>query len=343
MEKMVTQVSYTTVPSLFPRGGIDTFPKNRFRRLRKNKKLRDLTSETDLSPENLVYPIFVDENLNERKEIPEMPGQYTYPLSEIINVGEELVDLKIPAVLIFGIPSRKDPFGSSAYAEDGVVQKAVRLLKDTFADELLVITDLCLCEYTDHGHCGIVKNGKVLNDETLEIYGKIAVSQAGAGADIIAPSGMMDGMVLAIREALDREGFSDVPIMSYAVKYNSVLYTPFRYAAQSAPKFGDRSSYQMDIRNSDEALREAKADLEEGADILMVKPSFLDIIYRIKSELKVPTATYCVSGEYVMLKASSVYFDERRSVLEYHTCRKRAGADIIITYYAKDIARWLKD
>lgn len=320
------------------------FPRTRFRRLRKTAKIRDFVSETTLEVNDLVYPVFVDENLKEKKEIPEMPGQYRYPLAgELGKLANELVDLKIPALILFGIPSYKDPVGSSAYAKDGVAQKAIREIKDAVGDELIVIADLCLCEYTDHGHCGVVKDGKVLNDETLEIYGKIAVSQAEAGADMVAPSGMMDGMVLTIREALDREGFADIPIMSYAVKYSTVLYTPFRYAAESAPKFGDRSTYQMDVRNSDEAIREARADLEEGADIIMVKPSFLDIIYRVKTELRVPTATYCVSGEYVMLKAASQYFDEKRSVIEYHICRKRAGADIILTYYAKELAKWLQE
>ncbi len=320
------------------------FPKTRFRRLRRTAKIRDFVSETTLEVNDLVYPVFVDENLKEKKEIPEMPGQYRYPLgSELERLASELVELKIPALILFGIPSYKDPVGSSAYAKNGVVQRAVREIKDAVGDELIVITDLCLCEYTDHGHCGIVKDGKILNDETLEIYGKIAVSQAEAGADMVAPSGMMDGMVLAIREALDKEGFTDVAILSYAVKYNTVLYTPFRYAAESAPKFGDRSTYQMDIRNSDEAVREARADIEEGADIIMVKPSFLDIIYRVKTELGVPTATYCVSGEYVMLKASSQYLDEKRNVIEYHICRKRAGADVIITYYAMDLAKWLQE
>lgn len=328
---------------IFSQEGDCMFPRTRFRRLRRTAKIRDLVSETTLEVDDLIYPVFVDENLREKKEIPEMPGQYRYSLGgELEKLANELVDLKIPALILFGIPSYKDAVGSSAYARDGVIQKAVGEIRDAVGDELVIITDLCLCEYTDHGHCGIVRNGKVLNDETLEIYGKIAVSQAEAGADMVAPSGMMDGMVMAIREALDREGFTDIPIMSYAVKYNTVLYKPFRYAAESAPKFGDRSAYQMDIRNSDEAVREARVDLEEGADIIIVKPSFLDIIYRVKTELRVPTATYCVSGEYVMLKATSQYFEEKRSVIEYHLCRKRAGADIILTYYAKDLAKWLQ-
>ncbi|MEM2086003.1 MAG: porphobilinogen synthase [Archaeoglobaceae archaeon] len=320
------------------------FPRSRFRRLRKSKKFRDLVSESHLDIGDLVYPVFVDENLKEKKEIEEMPGQYTYPIgAELLKLTEEVVDLKIPAIILFGIPSHKDPFGTSAYMKEGVVQKAIKEIKGVSGEDLILIGDLCLCEYTDHGHCGILKNGKVDNDETLKVYGKIAVSLAEAGIDMIAPSGMMDGMVMAIRDALDREGFSEIPIMSYATKYSTVLYTPFRYAAQSAPKFGDRSSYQMDIRNSDEAIREARADIEEGADIVMVKPSFLDIIYRIKKELQFPTATYCVSGEYVMLKCSAKFLDEKRNVMEYHICRKRAGADIIITYYAKELAKWLAE
>lgn len=320
------------------------FPRTRFRRLRKNKKFRDFVCESSLEIGDLVYPIFVNENLKEKREIEEMPGQFTYPLGkELAELTEEILDLKIPSVIVFGIPSYKDPYGSSAHAKDGIAQKAIKQIKSASGEDLIVIGDLCLCEYTDHGHCGVIKNGKVDNDETLKVYGKIAVSLAEAGVDIIAPSGMMDGMVMAIRDSLDKEGFSDVPIMSYSVKYSTVLYSPFRYAAQSAPKFGDRASYQMDIRNSDEAIREAKADIEEGADIIMVKPSFLDIIYRVKSELCCPTATFCVSGEYVMLKMASRYLDEKRNVLEYHICRKRAGADILITYYAKEIARWLRE
>ncbi|RLI76432.1 porphobilinogen synthase [Archaeoglobales archaeon] len=319
------------------------YPRIRFRRLRKSQKIRDFVSETSLEVKDLVYPIFIDENLKKKKEIPEMPNQYRFPLRQLEEPINELLELKIPAVILFGIPSYKDSIGSSAYAKDGVIQKAIKEIRGIAGEDLIVIADLCLCEYTDHGHCGLVKNGKILNDETLEIYGKIAVSQAEAGADMVAPSGMMDGMVMAIREALDKEGFTDTSILSYAVKYNTVLYTPFRYAAESGYKFGDRSTYQMDIRNSDEAIREAKADIEEGADIIMVKPSFLDIIYRVKTELKYPTATYCVSGEYVMLKAAANYLNEKNNVLEYHICRKRAGADIIITYYAKDLARWLQE
>lgn len=319
------------------------FPKTRFRRLRMNKKLRDFVAETSLEVRDLVYPVFVNENLKEKREIEEMPGQFAYPIQELGELCEDLLKLKIPAVIVFGTPSYKDSHGSSAYAKNGVAQRAIKEIRNSSGEELIVIGDLCLCEYTDHGHCGIIRDGRVDNDETLKIYGKIAVSLAEAGVDIVAPSGMMDGMVMAIRESLDREGFTDVPIMSYSVKYNTVLYSPFRYAAQSSPKFGDRSSYQMDIRNSDEAVREAKADIEEGADIVMVKPSFLDIIYRVKKELGYPTATFCVSGEYVMLKAAAKYLDEKRNVLEYHICRKRAGADILITYYAREIARWLQE
>jgi len=289
-------------------------------------------------------PIFIDENISKPVEIRSMPGYYRIPIDSVVEEIEGAMDLGLKAFILFGIPSYKDSIGSSAYAKDGVIQKAVRRIKSEFSDAI-VVTDVCLCQYTSHGHCGVVKNGKILNDETLPILGKIAVSHAEAGADIVAPSGMMDGMVKAIREALDNEGFDDVAIMSYSAKYASSFYSPFREAADSGYKFGDRKTYQMDIHNSDEALREVELDLKEGADIVMVKPAlaYLDIIRRIKDKFKVPTAAYNVSGEYCMVKASAKWLDEVAIVYEILVSIKRAGADLIITYHAKDFAKWLKE
>jgi len=289
-------------------------------------------------------PIFVDENISKPIEIRSMPGYYRIPIEGVVEEIEKAMDLGLKAFILFGIPSYKDNIGSSAYAKDGVIQKAVRRIKSEFPDAV-VVTDVCLCQYTTHGHCGVVKNGKILNDETLPILGKIAVSHAEAGADIVAPSGMMDGMVKAIREALDDEGFHDVAIMSYSAKYASSFYSPFREAADSGYKFGDRKTYQMDIHNSDEALREVELDLKEGADIVMVKPAlaYLDIIRRVKDKFKVPTAAYNVSGEYCMVKASAKWLDEVAIVYEILVAIKRAGADLIITYHAKDFAKWLKE
>ncbi len=315
------------------------FPKVRLRRLRRDN-LRPLFKETKLSKEDLIVPIFVDENIRDLKPINSMPGYYRIPVEGIIKEIGLCLEKGLKAFILFGIPSYKDEIGSSAYAKDGVIQRAVRLAKKEFPD-CVIITDVCLCEYTTHGHCGIVRNGKILNDETLPILGKIAVSHAESGADIVAPSGMMDGMVKAIRDALDNAGFSDVAIMSYAAKYASNLYSPFREAAESAYKFGDRKSYQMDFHNSDEALREVELDLKEGADIVMVKPAlaYLDILYRIKKRFGVPTAAYNVSGEYSMVKAAierGWLSDD--VVYELLICIKRAGADLIITYHAKEIA-----
>ena len=306
--------------------------------------LRPLFRETKLDLNDLIMPIFVDENISKPVEIKSMPDYYRIPIDGVVEEIEKDMDLGLKAFILFGIPSYKDNIGSSAYDKDGVIQKAVRRIKSEFPDAV-VVTDVCLCQYTTHGHCGVVKNGKILNDETLPILGKIAVSHAEAGADIVAPSGMMDGMVKAIREALDDEGFHDVAIMSYSAKYASSFYSPFREAADSGYKFGDRKTYQMDIHNSDEALREVELDLKEGADIVMVKPAlaYLDIIRMVKDKFKVPTAAYNVSGEYCMVKASAKWLDEVAIVYEILVAIKRAGADLIITYHAKDFAKWLKE
>ncbi|MEM2925683.1 MAG: porphobilinogen synthase [Methanocellales archaeon] len=326
---------------------IPGFPSVRMRRLRK-PKVRKMIRETKLALEDLIYPIFIDERANKAMPINSMPGQFRIPLNTLKNEVEEIIKLGIPAVILFGIPKRKDELGSEAYNNRGIVQTATRLIKKDFEDEILIITDLCLCGYTSHGHCGLVdeKTKEILNDSTLEILGKIAVSQAEAGADVIAPSGMMDGMVQAIRIALDDAGFKDTLIMSYAAKYQSNFYTPFREAAESSYAFGDRSTYQMDFANSDEALREVALDLAEGADIVMVKPAlaYLDIIYRVKQEFKVPVAAYNVSGEYSMIKAvgEKGWLNEQAIMLEVLTAIKRAGADMILTYFAKEMARILR-
>jgi porphobilinogen synthase len=322
------------------------FPVKRMRRLRRTSKIREMVRETSLTKNDLIYPIFIDETIDEKTEIKAMPGQYRLPLQEVRDEALELVSLGIPAVILFGIPRKKDALGSEAYNSNGIIQKAIKEIKDEVGDDLVLITDVCLCEYTDHGHCGIVKGEKVLNDPTLDLLAKMAVTHAEAGADIVAPSDMMDGRVSAVRNALDDAGFTETIIMSYAAKYASAFYGPFREAASSTPAFGDRKSYQMDCGNSDEALLEVKMDLEEGADIVMVKPalSYLDIIYRVKNEFKVPVAAYNVSGEYSMIKAASEegFIDERKIALEVLTSIKRAGADFILTYFAKDASRWLE-
>lgn len=319
------------------------FPKLRMRRLRRDI-LRPLVRETHLNLSNLIVPIFVDENASIPKEIRSMPGYYRLPVDSVADEVGKVMEKGLKAFILFGIPSHKDDDASSAFDKNGVVQKTVKAVKKEYEDAI-VITDVCLCEYTTHGHCGIVKGEKILNDETLPILGRIAVSHAEAGADIVAPSGMMDGMVQAIRGALDDEGFVDIAIMSYAVKYASNFYSPFREAAESSYVFGDRKSYQMDFHNSNEALREARMDLEEGADIIMVKPALmcLDIIKRVKDELAVPTAAYNVSGEYAMVKAAAKlgWLDERQIIYEILVAIKRAGADLIITYHAKDVAEFL--
>ncbi|MDO8616820.1 MAG: porphobilinogen synthase [Dehalococcoidia bacterium] len=323
-----------------------TFPLafRRFRRLRRSEALRALMRETRLSPQDFVYPLFVTHGANVRAEIPSMPGQYHLSLDQLPREAEELRSLGIPAVLLFGLPAAKDESGSEAYDPDGIVQRAVRTLKQA-APQLAVITDVCLCEYTSHGHCGVVSGGEVDNDATLPLLARTAVSHAEAGADIVAPSDMMDGRVAAIRAALDDAGLGHVAIMAYAAKQASAFYGPFREAAGSTPQFGDRRGYQMDPANSREALREIEADIEEGADIVMVKPALpnLDIIARARDRCSLPLAAYNVSGEYAMVKAAAAagYLDERLVTLEVLTAIRRAGADIIITYHAKEAARWI--
>ncbi len=316
----------------------------RFRRLRRSEGLRGLVRETRLSPADFVYPLFVAHGHGLRREIESMPGQYHLSPDGLAREAEELRALGIPAVLLFGLPAAKDDEGSEAYADDGIVQEAVRILKRT-APELVVITDVCLCEYTSHGHCGVVEDGEVDNDRTLELLARTALSHARAGADMVAPSDMMDGRVAAIRRALDDGGFAHLPIMAYAAKYASAFYGPFRVAADSAPQFGDRRGYQMDPPNVREALREIEADIAEGADIVMVKPAlaYLDVIARARRRFDLPLAAYNVSGEYAMVKAADRlgWLDGRRAALEVLTAIKRAGADIIITYHAKEAAAWL--
>lgn len=310
-----------------------------------HETVRRMVRETAISVDDLIYPLFVTEGENKKIEVPSMPGVFQLSLDRLEDELAEIVSLNIPAVILFGVPDHKDDVGSEAYAEDGIIQRATRLIKEKHP-ELVVIADTCLCEYTDHGHCGVITDGVVDNDPSLELLVKTAVSQARAGADIIAPSNMMDGFVQAIRQGLDEAGFTQLPIMSYAVKYASALYGPFRDAAQSTPQFGDRKSYQMDPANRLEAVREAEADIEQGADLLMVKPAlaYLDIIRELKNRFPYPLAAYHVSGEYSMIKAavSQGWLDEKQVVLELLTSIKRAGADLIITYYAKDVAKWLE-
>ncbi|WP_434577267.1 porphobilinogen synthase [Thermoanaerobacterium thermosaccharolyticum] len=314
------------------------------RRLRANEVIRRMVKETSISVDDLIYPMFVVPGENIKEEISAMPGVYRYSVDKLINEVKEVYDLRIPAVLLFGIPSKKDELGSEAYDENGIIQRAVKSIKESIP-QMIVITDVCMCEYTSHGHCGIVRDGYVQNDETVSYITKIALSHVKAGADIVAPSDMMDGRIKAIRNILDENGYVNTPIISYSAKYASSFYGPFREAANSAPQFGDRKSYQMDPANSDEALREISLDIDEGADIIMVKPAlpYLDIIRRAKDTFNVPIAAYNVSGEYSMIKAASQmgYIDEKSTVLESLTGIKRAGADIIITYFAKDVAKWL--
>ncbi len=326
-------------------------PDRRPRRLRSHPKLRDLVRENRLTTDDLVYPLFIYHGSNLRREISSMPGQYQLSLDRLPEAVEEVVRLGIPSVLLFGIPAEKDDVGTSACDDDGIVQEATRLIKK-IAPELLIITDVCFCEYTSHGHCGPMTDhggGRldVDNDATLPLLAQQAVSHARAGADVVAPSGMMDGMIRAIRHGLDSAGFTGVPIMSYAAKFASGYYGPFRDAAESAPSFGDRRTYQMDPANGDEAMREVAIDVDEGADLVMVKPAlaYMDIVRRVKDEFGLPTAVYNVSGEYAMVKAAARngWIDERRVVLETLTGFKRAGADIIITYHALDVARWLAE
>ena len=320
-------------------------PRFRLRRLRGSDAIRRLVRETRLSAEDFVYPLFVVHGSGVRNAIPSMPGQCQLSVDQLPAEARELRALGVPAVLLFGIPASKDEQATGAYAPDGIVQQTVRALKEADPD-LLVVTDVCLCEYTSHGHCGIVKNGDVDNDATLPLLAQTALSHARAGAGMVAPSAMMDGQVAAIRQALDENGFGQTPIMAYAAKYASAFYGPFREAAESAPQFGDRCGYQMDPANAREALREIESDVAEGADIVMVKPAlaYLDVLARARQRFDLPLAAYNVSGEYAMIKAAIAngWLDEKRVVLEVLTAIKRAGADIVITYHAKDAARWLK-
>ena len=318
------------------------FPANRPRRLRKNENFRRMIRETRLSVDDLVYPLFVTGGKSVKKPISAMPGNYQMSVDQIVREVKATKELGIPAILLFGLPAKKDERGSGAYAREGIIQRAVSEIKEKVPD-ILVITDLCLCEYTSHGHCGMIKKGEVDNDTTLDILAETAVSQARAGADMVAPSAMMDGQVQAVREALDEEGFEEIPIMAYSAKYASCFYGPFREAAESAPQFGDRKAYQMDPPNSDEAIREISLDVEEGADIIMVKPAlaYLDVIRRAKEEFDLPLAAYNVSGEFSMIKAAAKlgWIDGERAMMEVLTSIKRAGADIILTYFARDAAK----
>jgi porphobilinogen synthase len=331
--------------SLYPVG---QFPAYRPRRLRQTLALRRLVGQTWLNKAQLVLPLFVRSGRRVRHPIAAMPGVFQLSPDELLREAQQAFKAGVPAVLLFGIPDSKDEKASGAYAANGIVQQAVRLLKKELPD-LLVVTDVCLCEYMSHGHCGIVEQGKrgarILNDPTLKLLARAAASHAEAGADIVAPSDMMDGRVRAIREQLDKDGFTDIPIMSYAAKFASAFYGPFREAAESTPKFGDRRSYQMDAANASEALREVALDIQEGADIVMVKPAlaYLDILHRVKTEFGYPTAAYAVSAEYSMVKAAAAngWIDERAVTMESLLAMRRAGADILITYAATDVARWL--
>ncbi|WP_456278092.1 porphobilinogen synthase [Bacillus sp. AK128] len=319
---------------------------NRHRRLRQSSNLRSMVRETHLHTEDFIYPIFVVEKENVKQEVPSMPGVYHLSLDFLLEEVKEVVELGIKSIILFGVPNEKDEVGTCAYDENGIVQQAIRVVKAEYP-ELVVVADTCLCQYTSHGHCGVVEDGYVQNDSSLELLAKTAVSQAKAGADIIAPSNMMDGFVAAIRQGLDEAGFVDTPIMSYAVKYASSFYGPFRDAAHSTPQFGDRRTYQMDPANRLEAMREAESDLAEGADFLIVKPalSYLDIIRDVKNNFNAPIVAYNVSGEYSMIKAAAKngWISEKEMVLEMLTSMKRAGVDLIITYFAKDAAAWLSE
>ncbi len=323
------------------------FPNTRLRRLRYNAIVRDMVRETHLHKSDLIYPLFVMPGKGIKNEVKSMPGVFQMSIDVLVDECKELVDIGVPAIILFGIPEHKDELGTEAYDPEGIVQRAVRAVKGAVGADLLVITDVCMCEYTSHGHCGIVRNGEIVNDETISYLAKEAITHAQAGADIIAPSDMMDGRVAAIRKGLDYKGFTNIPIMSYAVKYASGYYGPFRDAAESAPSFGDRRSHQMDISNSDEALREAESDIAEGADIIMVKPAgpYLDVLRRVKDNFNIPTAAYQVSGEYSMIKAAGQlgWIDEERVMLESLISIKRAGADMILTYFAKDVAKYLNN
>ncbi|GAC1642286.1 MAG: porphobilinogen synthase [Ktedonobacteraceae bacterium] len=322
------------------------FPTVRMRRTRQNERLRGLVRETRLSVDQLIYPLFIAEGLQEPREISSMPGIMQWPVEHVGREVERITQLGIPAVLLFGIPSEKDEVGSQAYATKGIIQQGIRRIKAETPDTL-VITDVCLCEYTSHGHCGVIRNGDVHNDESLGLLSRMALSHVEAGADIVAPSDMMDGRIGSIRHALDEHGFSQTPVMAYSAKFASGFYGPFREAAESAPQFGDRRSYQMDPANAREALREVDLDIAEGADIVMIKPAmpYLDIIRQVRDACNLPIAAYNVSGEFSMIKAAAQngWIDERRVVMEVLTGIRRAGADMIITYFAPDVAVWLKE
>ncbi len=322
------------------------FPNIRMRRTRQNDTLRNLVRETYLNVEQLIYPLFIVENIDEPREISSMPGIKQWPLAYVGQEAKRILKLGIPAVLLFGIPSEKDGVGSQAYNSQGIIQQTIRRIKAE-APDMLVMTDVCLCEYTSHGHCGVVYNGNVQNDESLELLARMALSHVVAGADVVAPSDMMDGRVGAIRHTLDEGGYSSTPIMAYSAKYASGFYGPFREAAASSPQFGDRRSYQMDPANVREALREVDLDIGEGADIVMVKPAlaYLDVIQQVREHCNLPIAAYNVSGEYAMIKAAAQqgWIDERRIVMEVLTGIRRAGADMIITYFAPEVAKWLSE
>ncbi len=321
-------------------------PAFRPRRLRASQAMRDLVSETRLDVKSLIYPLFITEGHDIKNEVGSMPGVYQWSTDRLAGEVREIASLGIPAVLLFGLPEKKDELATEAYRSDGIVQRAIATIKE-YAPQLMVVTDVCLCEYTSHGHCGIVEGGQVLNDPTLELLARTALSHVEAGADMVAPSDMMDGRVGAIRRTLDAAGHESVPIMAYSAKYASAFYGPFREAADSAPQFGDRRGYQMSPTNAREALREVELDIQEGADLVMVKPAlaYLDVIARVRDAVKLPVAAYNVSGEYSMVKAAAKqgWLDEKRTALEILTAIKRAGADVIITYFAKDLVRWLQE
>jgi porphobilinogen synthase len=325
---------------------MNNFPHVRLRRLRQSEKLRGLVRETHLRVDQLIYPLFIAEGLTEPRAISSMPGIMNWPLKQIGQEVQRIAALGIPAVLLFGIPNEKDEVGSQAYAETGVIQEAIRRIK-AVSPETLIVTDVCLCEYTSHGHCGVIHNGTVQNDESLELLAQMALSHVEAGADIVAPSDMMDGRVGALRHVLDEHGYNQTPIMAYSVKYASGFYGPFREAAGSTPQFGDRRSYQMDPANVREALRELEQDIFEGADMVMVKPAlaYLDVIRQVRDHCDLPLVAYNVSGEYSMVKAAAQqgWIDEQRVVMEILTGIRRAGADMIITYFAPEVAQWLKE
>jgi porphobilinogen synthase len=324
---------------------MSNFPLVRLRRLRRSESIRELFKEVRLNKKDLIAPLFAQEDISKPKEIFSLPGIYSFPVNYIAEEAKRIRELGIKAIILFGIPKEKDEIGSNAYNENGIVQKATRAIKEELGNDIVVITDVCLCQYTTHGHCGLINGNKIDNDESIKILAKIAVSQADAGADIVAPSAMMDGQVKAIREGLDDHGFNDIPIMSYSSKFASSLYAPFRVAANSAPSFGDRKSYQLFYTNTKEALREIEEDINEGVDIIMVKPAiaYLDLIYQAKERFNLPLAAYSVSGEYALVKFTAKHdiIDEDQVMLELLTSIKRAGADVIITYFAKRAAEIL--